>query len=83
VYWYVRCLYLFQSFLEDEPRHEFTTLPQVWDLFENRHLFKAEDSNGQDSNLHHLAEMVALLGPPPRDFLQHSNYASEFFDNDG
>jgi serine/threonine-protein kinase SRPK3 len=56
---------------------------QVWDLFENQHLFKAQDVNKQDSNLHHLAEMVAVLGPPPTDFLQRSNYASDFFDSDG
>jgi hypothetical protein len=55
----------------------------VWDLFENQHLFKVEDSKGQDSNLYHLVEMVALLGPPPKDFLQRSNYALEFFDNNG
>ncbi|KAK9384674.1 kinase-like domain-containing protein [Lipomyces mesembrius] len=55
----------------------------VWDLFESRHLFTAEDGNGQNSNVHHLAEMVALLGPPPTEFLQRSDYASEFFDDDG
>lgn len=56
---------------------------QAWDLFENQHLFNAQDSGGQDSNLHHLAEMVALLGPPPTGFLQRSDYTSEFFDNNG
>lgn len=56
---------------------------QVWDLFENEHLFKAEDSNGKEPDIHHLAEMIALLGPPPKDFLQRSDYACRYFDNDG
>jgi hypothetical protein len=55
----------------------------VWDLFENEHLFKAEDSNGKEPDIHHLAEMIALLGPPPKDFLQRSDYACRYFDNDG
>lgn len=27
--------------------------------------------------------MVALLGPPPEDFLKRSEYAPEFFDDQG
>ena len=56
---------------------------QIWDLFENKHLFNARDENKQDSNLHHLAEMLALLGPPPKGFLKRSEYAPEFFDDQG
>ncbi|KAJ5152062.1 protein kinase [Penicillium capsulatum] len=41
----------------------------IWTLFEQGHLF--------------YAEMIALLGPPPNDMIQKSNYASEFFDIDG
>jgi serine/threonine-protein kinase SRPK3 len=47
------------------------------------HLFDARDENKQNSNVHHLAEMVALLGPPPIDFLKGSEYAPEFFDGQG
>jgi hypothetical protein len=60
--------------------HEFD---QIWDLFENKHLFNARDENGNDSNLHHLAEMIALLGPPPGHFLERSEFAEEFFDGQG
>ncbi|KAI9678157.1 MAG: hypothetical protein M1817_006102 [Caeruleum heppii] len=55
----------------------------IWDLFQNRHLFDARDANKENSSLHHLAEMIALLGPPPRDFLQRSGTASEYFDEHG
>ncbi|OAT06883.1 CMGC/SRPK protein kinase [Blastomyces gilchristii SLH14081] len=49
----------------------------IWDLFENMHLFDARDENRQNLNLHHLAEMVALLGTPPVGFLR------QFFDYQG
>ena len=35
------------------------------------------------SNEHHLAEMVAYLGPPPADFLCRSPASLEFFDDNG
>ncbi|KMW67161.1 hypothetical protein BDDG_11946 [Blastomyces dermatitidis ATCC 18188] len=44
----------------------------IWDLFENMHLFDARDENRQNLNLHHLAEMVALLGTPPVGFLRRA-----------
>lgn len=56
---------------------------QIWDLFQNRHLFDARDANNENSNLYHLAEMIALLGPPPRDFLQRSAVAPKYFDEHG
>ena len=46
-------------------------------------MFDARDENKEDSNTHHVAEMVALLGPPPREFLQRSEFALEFFDEHG
>jgi hypothetical protein len=46
-------------------------------------MFDTRDENKENSNLHHMAEMVALLGPPPREMLQRSEYASEFFDVQG
>lgn len=58
-------------------------LPQVWDLFQNKHMFDARDTNKKESSLYHLAEMIALLGPPPRDFLKRSAIASEYFDEHG
>ncbi|RAK98805.1 putative serine/threonine protein kinase [Aspergillus ibericus CBS 121593] len=55
----------------------------AWDLFEQGHLFYARDAEKNASDAHHLAEMVAILGPPPKDILQRSEYASNFFDNEG
>ncbi|GFF60705.1 protein kinase, putative [Aspergillus udagawae] len=55
----------------------------TWDLFQKGHLFYARDQNKQNSDSHHLAEMIALLGPPPKDMLRKSEYASEFFDSEG
>ena len=46
-------------------------------------MFKAKDDDKQPSNLHHLAEMIAMLGHPPHDFLQRSKFASRYFDEDG
>ncbi|CDM29238.1 unnamed protein product [Penicillium roqueforti FM164] len=34
----------------------------------------------QDSDANHIAEMIALLGPPPREMIQNSDYATDFFD---
>ncbi|KAJ5558175.1 kinase-like domain-containing protein [Penicillium sp. DV-2018c] len=55
----------------------------AWDLFQKGHLFYARDSDKQDSDSHHLAEMIALLGPPPKDMLRMNDYATEFFDSEG
>ncbi|KAE8350529.1 protein kinase [Aspergillus coremiiformis] len=55
----------------------------AWDLFEAGHLFYARDSDKNDSDSQHLAEMIALLGPPPREILDNSEYARSFFDSDG
>ncbi|KAB8231926.1 uncharacterized protein BDW43DRAFT_312548 [Aspergillus alliaceus] len=54
-----------------------------WDLFEQGHLIYARDSNKNDSDGHHLAEMIALLGLPPNEMLRNSEYANELFDSDG
>jgi hypothetical protein len=58
-------------------------LLQTWDLFQKGHLFYARDQYKQNSDSHHLSEMIALLGPPPKDMLRKSEYASEFFDSEG
>ncbi|OOF98767.1 hypothetical protein ASPCADRAFT_162455 [Aspergillus carbonarius ITEM 5010] len=55
----------------------------AWDLFEQGHLFYARDSDKNSSDSHHLAEMIAILGPPPKDMLRHSEYTGEFFDAKG
>lgn len=40
---------------------------QIWDLFEDGRLFRAV-KDGRLSDELHLAEMVALMGPPPKAF---------------
>ncbi|MCJ1462040.1 hypothetical protein MMC07_000640 [Pseudocyphellaria aurata] len=55
----------------------------IWDMFEDKHLFDARNANGKESSLHHMAEMVALLGLPPLDFLQRSETSWEYFDTTG
>ncbi|KAJ5715761.1 protein kinase [Penicillium malachiteum] len=55
----------------------------TWNLFEQGSLFKARDSNGKVSDSHHLARMIAIMGPPPKEMLQGSEYAAKFFDSDG
>jgi serine/threonine-protein kinase SRPK3 len=56
---------------------------QIWNLFQDSNMFNVRDANNEPSKAKHLAHMVALLGPPPADFLQRSNVASEYFKADG
>ena len=40
-------------------------------MFEAKHLFPLS-GDSTDKNVEHLGRMVALLGPPPLDFLRRS-----------
>ncbi|KAF2720415.1 kinase-like protein [Polychaeton citri CBS 116435] len=42
----------------------------LWDLFQPKRLFLAQDSEGRYSEAHHLAQMIAIMGPPSLDFLR-------------
>ncbi|KIW19693.1 hypothetical protein PV08_00267 [Exophiala spinifera] len=55
----------------------------IWDLFENEHLFRALDENGESSATHHVAEMVGYLGLPPLEYIQRSEVTSKVFDEEG
>lgn len=56
----------------------------IWDLFEGRHLFYGQDPDGKGySTRAHLAEVMALLGPPPLDLIRRGARSSEFFSEDG
>ncbi|TGO22271.1 hypothetical protein BPAE_0175g00150 [Botrytis paeoniae] len=56
----------------------------IWDLFEGRHMFHGEDSDGKGySTRAHLAEVIGMLGPPPLDFLERGIRTPEFFDKQG
>jgi len=56
----------------------------VWDLFEGKHLFNERLPSRDASAGAHLARMISLLGPPPKDLLDLNKGATaEFFDEDG
>ncbi|KAJ5555935.1 hypothetical protein N7513_003577 [Penicillium frequentans] len=56
----------------------------IWDLFEGCHLFgDIFDDNGKHDPFKHLALMVALIGPPPIEFVQRSETTGQCFDNNG
>ncbi|KAJ5594829.1 kinase-like domain-containing protein [Penicillium hispanicum] len=54
----------------------------AWDLFQTGHLFYGRDARKQESDTHHLAEMIALLGPPPKNMIKSSEYATNFFNDE-
>ncbi|OJD24298.1 CMGC/SRPK protein kinase [Blastomyces percursus] len=56
----------------------------IWDLFEGEHLFgDIFDSKGGHDPLKHLAFMVALIGPPPSEFVRRSETTKQCFDSSG
>ncbi|KAL9117079.1 MAG: hypothetical protein Q9187_006387 [Circinaria calcarea] len=55
-----------------------------WDLFEGRTLFSGRDPDRKEySTRAHLAEMIALIGPPPVELVKRGRRSAEFFDDDG
>ncbi|KAJ5084381.1 hypothetical protein NUU61_008960 [Penicillium alfredii] len=55
----------------------------AWGLFEQSRLFYTRDSGKNRSDSHHLAGIIAILGPPPKDTVQNSEYGRQFFDREG
>ncbi|KAL4780116.1 kinase-like domain-containing protein [Aspergillus varians] len=55
----------------------------IWDLFEHRHLFRARNPEGKLDDGYHLAEMQAVLGDPPPEFLARSERSLQFWDEMG
>ncbi|KAK2786958.1 hypothetical protein FQN53_005904 [Emmonsiellopsis sp. PD_33] len=55
----------------------------IWDLFEHDRLFQARNSNGGHDDAYHLAQMVAVLGPPPLDFLKQGTNFLKYWDESG
>ncbi|KAG6069688.1 hypothetical protein E4U16_007491 [Claviceps sp. LM84 group G4] len=52
----------------------------IWDAFEGEHLFTGHDSEFKTyQSRAHLAEMIALLGPPPPTLLARASLKTEFF----
>ncbi|KEQ94221.1 hypothetical protein AUEXF2481DRAFT_47411 [Aureobasidium subglaciale EXF-2481] len=54
----------------------------IWDLFEGSRLFRAVKDGHLDDE-QHLAEVVSLLGPPPKKFLKMSERCSQYWDKEG
>ncbi|KKK14984.1 hypothetical protein P175DRAFT_0554466 [Aspergillus ochraceoroseus IBT 24754] len=56
----------------------------IWDMFEGQHLFgDIFHSRGGHDPFKHLALMVALIGPPPAEFVQRSETTEQCFDSSG
>ncbi|CAG9974139.1 unnamed protein product [Clonostachys byssicola] len=54
----------------------------IWDLFQGTRLFYAlKDRILNDEQ--HLAELVSLMGPPPKEFLERGPKCREYWDADG
>ncbi|KAI9747446.1 MAG: hypothetical protein M1835_002107, partial [Candelina submexicana] len=52
----------------------------IWDLFEGKHMFYGKDPKERRYMTRaHLADMIALMGPPPPEFLELGRRTSEFF----
>ncbi|RSL85834.1 hypothetical protein CDV31_016493 [Fusarium ambrosium] len=54
----------------------------IWDLFEGGRLFRAT-KDGHLNDEQHLAEMVSLIGPPPKEFLERSDKCRQYWDAKG
>ena len=53
-------------------------LSKVWNIIEGTELFtQVEDANGRYDPKSHLAEMIALLGPPPKEVIERADYMSQ------
>ncbi|KAF1919640.1 kinase domain-containing protein [Ampelomyces quisqualis] len=56
----------------------------IWDLFEDKHLFYGIDPvEKRYLTRAHLAEVIAMLGPPPPDLLKRGSRTKDFFDDEG
>lgn len=55
----------------------------MWDMLEVNKLFKCHSPEGVFDYAYHLAGMVAIMGPPPVEFLKRSEISKEFWDADG
>jgi hypothetical protein len=56
---------------------------KIWDLFEGKHMFNKRLPSRDASAPAHIARMIALMGPPPKDLLKRGQFSAIFFDADG
>ncbi|KAK6428896.1 hypothetical protein LTR95_014957 [Oleoguttula sp. CCFEE 5521] len=52
----------------------------LWDLLHPHGLFYPFDAKGRYHESIHLAQLTAIMGPPPMDFVQRSKLSSYFWD---
>ncbi|KAK4989742.1 hypothetical protein LTR66_006998 [Elasticomyces elasticus] len=55
----------------------------IWNLFENKTLFQNDPGEKGMSNMYHLAQIQAYIGPPPVEFLQRSKLSHYCWDEEG
>ncbi|KAB8210260.1 U4/U6 small nuclear ribonucleo protein PRP4 [Aspergillus parasiticus] len=55
----------------------------AWDIVSSQTLIKGEARDGIFDDGVHIAELVALLGPPPQEFLEKRDLSSVFWDESG
>ena len=55
---------------------------KLWDLLEGKNLFTAKGAGDYDDQIH-LAEMAALMGPPPKSLLSRGRRTKMFFHPSG
>lgn len=56
---------------------------QFWDLVKGSTLFNPRNEDKLLDDRLHLAEMIAIMGPPPKEFLERSEASGIFWDTDG
>ncbi|RMY25836.1 hypothetical protein D0866_11004 [Hortaea werneckii] len=54
----------------------------VWNLLEDGNLFRPFKDGHLDDELH-FAQMVSLIGPPPKQFLERSGRCHKYWDSEG
>lgn len=57
-------------------------IEQIWNLFEGGNLFRPIKNGHLDDELH-FAQMISLMGPPPKRFLERSHQCSKYWDTEG
>lgn len=56
---------------------------KLWTLVEGTNLFTDNKGGRWKSALPHMARMISLLGPPPKELLDLTPVAREFFGKSG
>jgi hypothetical protein len=57
-------------------------LMKIWNLLEDGNLFNPFKDGRLNDELH-FAQMVSLMGPPPKQFLERSDRCGRYWDTDG